>query len=246
MQQHPQLKRLSSELALRYAHNELVTDDQLRAIGEALWQSLNLQPAFDALCASVGRQIIPLTLVSEEPAILQLPWETLHHPEQGFLALEPGFALSRAIPSAPNDQSEIEPGPLRVLLFTAITEDQTRLDVEQEQAQVQEALLPLIEQGLVQLEMPNDGRFSTLQETLKAFQPHLLFLSGHGKYHDRTLLDQPSYQGKRMKRSIKLNRYTVLCNSGLDITKRTLHDGMGIYVIRSVHERANRTKQRTS
>jgi hypothetical protein len=80
-----------------------------------------------------------------------------------------------------------------VLLFTAMTEDQARLNVEEEQALVQEALMPLIAKGLVILEMPDDGRFTTFQQTLKEYQPHLVFLSGHGKYHDRSILDQPSY-----------------------------------------------------
>jgi len=48
---------------------------------------------------------------------------------------------------------------------------------------VQEALLPWIAKGLVQLEMPDDGRFATLKNLLKTFQPQLLFLSGHGNFH---------------------------------------------------------------
>ncbi len=31
--------------------------------------------------------------------------------------------------------------------------------------------------------MPDDGRFSTLNMLLKKFQPHILFLSGHGSFH---------------------------------------------------------------
>jgi hypothetical protein len=193
LQRHPELRRLSNALALHYAHNELVTDAMLRAIGEALWRSLDLETSFAALSTHVGRQILPLVIESDTPAIQRLPWETLCHPQQGFLAREPGFTLSRRIPAAPTDLSEPETGPLRVLLFTAITEDQTRLNVEEEQAQVQEALMPLIAQGLVTLEVPNDGRFSTFQQTLSTYQPHLVFLSGHGKYHDRSLLDEPSY-----------------------------------------------------
>ena len=80
-----------------------------------------------------------------------------------------------------------------MLLFTAISEDQQRLDVEAEQAQVQEALMPLIAEGVVLLEMPDDGRFETLQRILNQYQPHLVFLSGHGKYHDQSALGKQSY-----------------------------------------------------
>ena len=91
----------------------------------------------------------------------------------------------RTTTTAPNFPP-LEKGPLRVLLFTSLPDDvdpeNSRLDVEEEQVQVQEALNPWIAEGLVQLEMPEDGRFSTLKELLKTFQPHLVFLSGHGKF----------------------------------------------------------------
>jgi GTPase SAR1 family protein len=115
----------------------------------------------------------------------------LYHPQLGFLALQAGFALSRRLVAANVADLPLEQGPLRVLLFTTMTEDQKRLDVEEEQAQIQEALLPMIADGLVNLEMPNDGRFKTFKQTLQNFQPHLLFLSGHGKYFDRSLFDEP-------------------------------------------------------
>ena len=73
-----------------------------------------------------------------------------------------------------------------MLLFTSLPDDldaeRARLDVEEEQAQVLEALTPWLAQGLVTLTMPDDGRFATLQRLLREVQPHLLFLSGHGKF----------------------------------------------------------------
>jgi hypothetical protein len=152
LQTHPELKRLSTELSIKYAHNELVTDELLRATGEALWRSLELDTVFEELHTNAGRQILPTVIESDEPAILRLPWETLSHPQHGFLGIEPGFTLSRRLISAPIDHSKPETGPLRVLLFTAMTEDQARLNVEEEQALVQEALMPLIAKGIVKLE----------------------------------------------------------------------------------------------
>ena len=190
---HPPIRHLSAEVASRYADNELVTDDMLRVGGGFMWEALKLDAEFDAMCAQAGRGIIPIVIESQDSAILSLPWEALYHPQAGFLGLDAKFTLSRRIPGAPQDSSPAESGPLRVLLFTAMSEDQARLDVEEEQAQVQEALMPLIAKGLVRLEMPDDGRFETFQQILKDFEPHLVFLSGHGKYHDQSALDQPSY-----------------------------------------------------
>jgi len=190
---HPPLRHLSAEVASRYAHNELVTDDMLRAGGGFMWEALKLDAEFDAICKQAGRGIIPIVIETEDPAILSLPWEALYHPQVGFLGLDVKFTLSRRIPGAPRDNSPAEAGLLRVLLFAAMSEDQRRLDVEEEQAQVQEALMPLIAKGLVCLDRPDDGRFETFQQKLNSFEPHLVFLSGHGKYHDQSALDQPSY-----------------------------------------------------
>ena len=53
--------------------------------------------------------------------------------------------------------------------------------------------MPWIAKGIVTLEMPDDGRFSTLKQQLKDFQPHLLFLSGHGKFHHQPHTDEAPY-----------------------------------------------------
>ncbi len=191
---HPTVRSLSKQLAIRYANREPVSDEMLQQVGSALWSALDIDAAFEQHCCKSGTYIVPISITSDTAELLQLPWETLHHPQHGFLALQTRFALSRQLQSAPKVDLPPQPGPLRVLLLTAMTEDQQRLDVEEEQAQIQEALLPMLTDGLVELQMPNDGRFNTFKQTLQSFQPHVLFLSGHGKYHDQSLRDdQHSY-----------------------------------------------------
>jgi hypothetical protein len=98
-----------------------------------------------------------------------------------------GFTLTRRIKSPQDGSTPLDKGPLRILLFTSLPNDvdpeKERLNVEEEQIQVQEALMPWISKGLVQLKMPDDGRFFTLKELLDSFHPHILFLSGHGRFH---------------------------------------------------------------
>jgi CHAT domain-containing protein len=82
-------------------------------------------------------------------------------------------------------------------VFTSLPDDlnaeTARLNVEEEQTQVQEALMPWIAKGMIKLEVPDDGRFSTLKQLLKEFAPHLLFLSGHGKFHHQPHSDETPY-----------------------------------------------------
>jgi len=198
IEQYPSLVHNSQAIARGYANKRLVTEDVLQQMGQQLWQTVesDFSRAFDEAREQAGQSTLSIIIESDVPKIQQLPWETLYHPEQGFLGKQNGFTLSRQTLSAAEIQlPALESGPLRVLLFTALPDDLTetgRLDVEEEQAQVLEALLPWIQAGIIELEMPDDGRFATLQELLRTFRPHLLFLSGHGKFHEEIKhSDQP-------------------------------------------------------
>jgi hypothetical protein len=153
-----------------------------------LWEALDIDEEFTQAHKAAGPNILSIIIESQSAAVQALPWETLFHPKCGFLGKNPAFTLARRMEAAGDTASfELVKGPLRVLLFTSLPDDvdaeHSRLNVEEEQIQVQEALLPWIAKGLVQLEIPDDGRFSTLKDLVKSFQPHLLFLSGHGQFH---------------------------------------------------------------
>jgi hypothetical protein len=197
LETYPQLKHAANDLARKYADHELVTDEALKAIGQGLWMVLECDADLARIRQAAGPQIVSIVIESDQPAIQRLPWETLYHLEHGFLGLAPGFTLSRRMGSPAVDLPAPEKGPLRVLLFTSLPDDLNpetgRLNVEEEQAQVLEALLPWITQGLIELEMPDDGRLITLRQRVAAFQPHLLFLSGHGRFHHQPHSDEPSY-----------------------------------------------------
>ena len=192
MQDHHTLRQNSKSIANAYANGQNVTDEILQQMGSQLWQTLdhelNIAAEFEQARAQAGNQILPIIIESNHAAIHQLPWETLHHPAHGFLGKENGFTLTRSRGSTSAAQVDPPQGPLRVLLFTALPDDldaeRSRINVEEEQAQVLEALTPLIGDGLVKLIMPNDGRFATLEALLQNEQPHLVFLGGHGKFVD--------------------------------------------------------------
>ncbi|MFN2165514.1 MAG: CHAT domain-containing protein, partial [Anaerolineae bacterium] len=197
LRKQPGLGRMATDLALSYAHRELVTEDMLRALGETLWRALDAAEDLERARAAAGIKVLPVVIESSQPAVLKLPWETLHHPELGFLGRDPAFALSRRPAPPPDGTPAPERGPLRVLLFTSLPEDldpeHGRLDVEAEQAAVQEALSPWVAEGRVNLRMPNDGRLATLAAEIRSFQPHLVFLSGHGRFLHEPLADKPAH-----------------------------------------------------
>lgn len=190
------LRNLSRSLATKYADGHVVTDDDLQIMGRNLWNLLGVQDDFDAAVKSAGDAILSVITESDKSEIQAFPWETLYHPTHKFIGRNSDFTLTRRIAEGKPSQAplSLDKGPLRVLLFTSLPDnvdaERGRLNVEEEQAQVQEALMPWIAKGVVQLEMPDDGRFSTLKELLKSFDPHVLFLSGHGKFHHEPHADE--------------------------------------------------------
>lgn len=183
------LRNLSRSLVTKYADRHVVTDDDLQIMGRNLWNGLSAdaQNAFEAARKEAGEKTLPVVIRSDSADVQALPWETLFYPTYGFIGKNPDLTLTRQLSAGRETASQLDKGPLRILLFTSLPDDVNpetgRLNVEEEQVQVQEALLPWICKGVVQLEMPDDGRFATLKELLKSFQPHVLFMSGHGRFH---------------------------------------------------------------
>ncbi|GAB6043017.1 CHAT domain-containing protein [Endothiovibrio diazotrophicus] len=195
LSRHPHVKSLASRLASRYLLHELVDDDQLRQVGGALMTALDAAERITDAHRQAGTLVLPLIIETADPALLNLPWECLHHPELGFLGSDHRFTLSRRIPEVAVDLPPLAEGPLRVLLFTAQPDDldaeKERLDTEEEQARVLEALTPWIGSGHVALEAPDDGRFATFERLVREGGFQLVFLSGHGRFHDEPHLESP-------------------------------------------------------
>ena len=156
------------------------TSKSNRATGEELWSKLNVKEKLKPT-----REILDIVIESDNPQTLQLPWELLYHPTYGFLAQHPNFTLSRKIPNLSNRLTPLEKRPLRVLFFSTLPDDigeEGRLSVEREQEVVLETLLPFRQEGLVEITVPNDGRFETLKKLIEKEKPDMVFLSGHSSY----------------------------------------------------------------
>ncbi len=185
LHRHPHLQQQARALSRAYEEHRLVEEHDLKAVGSALWNVLQLDEALEQAEAASGQATLPIIIESSDAAILALPWETLYHPRFEFLGRVPGFTLSRRNPDVQALLPEPRPEPLRILLFTALPDDlgeHERLEIEAEQAAVQEALMSLEQQGMIELEMPDDGRLHSFRDHLHEFRPHLVYMSGHGAF----------------------------------------------------------------
>jgi len=158
-----------------------------KEIGSLLWDAIENKEEFKKPKDENDTEIFPIIIESDDSKIQALPWELLFHNKLGFLATHPRFTLSREIPTLPISQNSIKSRPLKVLFFSTLPDDlqeSERLAVEHEQVAVLQSLLPFIKQGLLEIKMPNDGRFETLEHLIKESKPDLLFFSGHSIYHE--------------------------------------------------------------
>ena len=141
------LRNLSRNLATKYADGYVVTDDDLQIMGRMLWNALVVQDEFDSAQKAAGDAILSVIIESDRPEVQAYPWETLYHPMHKFIGRNPAFTLTRRIAEGKPAQATLalDKGPLRVLLFTSLPDnvdaERGRLNVEEEQAQVHEALL---------------------------------------------------------------------------------------------------------
>jgi hypothetical protein len=170
-----QLEPLHADLEqLRQSYQkQRVTAAALQTFGKKLWEILALK--------HLPQQLI---IHSDSPLLHDIPWETLYHPTQGFLALSENFHFIRQF-SKNTRKTSVFPinciAPLRILLFTAQvnTSSQQPLLLEVEQMSLRITLAPLIAAGKVYLYAPDDGRFSTLDALLRQSWS-VVILSGHG------------------------------------------------------------------
>jgi len=172
---HPLMElRLEIEQLRQSYQKQRVTVEQLQHMGAMLWKIMALD--------SIPQH---LEIISDHPFIHDIPWETLHHPTDGFIALSENFHLTRHFQQNSIKNSNITSdysAPFKILLFTAqvpTSASHRPLLLELEQFALRRALAPLLAAGEVQLYAPNDGRFNTLCHLLQ-HSWHLVILSGHG------------------------------------------------------------------
>jgi len=124
-----------------------------------------------------------LTIASDAPEILNLPWELLRSPGGDFLGLDPRFAIRRLPGSEKKLESfrgELRPRPLRLLFMACAPTDQATLDYEREE----EALFRAVSGQDVAFDSCDLGTFEELKERVNEYRPHILHLTGHGVVRD--------------------------------------------------------------
>ncbi len=159
-------------------------EERLQQWGERLhadlWTHGGTHP-LDALAGTAGPKV--LTLVSDDPGVLSLPWELLRTPAGSLVFRD--VSIRRQFPGTPATSAPVVAVPLRVLLVIARPTDTGFIDPRTSAAPVLDALDRL--GGNVHVDfcepptLPElDRRLTAARETGQPF--HVVHFDGHGVY----------------------------------------------------------------
>ena len=153
------------------------------ALGAQLF-ALFLASSWEKVCSAMPSASTRfLTIASDSPEILNLPWELLRPPGGEFLGLDAHFAIRRLPGSEKKLESfrdELRPRPLRLLFIACAPTDQATLDYERGE----ETLFRAVSGQDVAYDSRDLGTFEELKERVNEYRHHILHLTGHGVVQD--------------------------------------------------------------
>jgi tetratricopeptide (TPR) repeat protein len=163
--------------------------DFLKAIGGRLYAALFVGPLKTLLAESLGmcgeEKGLRLRLRIGPPELAALPWEFLYDAEKNkFLALLPQTVLTRHI-AVPEPMRSLKAQQIRVLVAVASPKRLPSLDMDKEKRRLLEALEPLIDQNLAQVEFLEGATMSRLMDKLRE-KFNVLHFIGHGDLDEET------------------------------------------------------------
>ena len=136
--------------------------------------------------ARLEKAKIRLRLRIEAESIATLPLEFLYRMEGGyFLAINPDTVLSRYLNvPLPPERVRRREGPLHMLAIVADPTDQTRLNPDEWEGIIKEALAKPLADGLIILQTVKRATRGKIGDALLAHKPDIIQFVGHGIYQD--------------------------------------------------------------
>ncbi len=155
------------------------------AIGRVLFHG-DIEAAFTGLLsqARAANEAIELTVETEVPQLLAIPFEAARLPDGRTPALESGVRMVRRLAGVPPEGNVTQPGPLKILVAVgAPDEGQTRntvLDMERELQSILDAVEKARALGNAYVRILDVGSIDQVRSSLQEQAYHVLHLSGHG------------------------------------------------------------------
>jgi hypothetical protein len=125
-----------------------------------------------------------MSIISDVPRVLSLPWELLHDEHEFFILRTPHpISLVRRLSSHSEDMLPIPfESPLRILLVTARPKGTGFVDPRGVARELLDEVEPLVEAGAIEVEFLRPPTIDVLRERLQndKYPIHILHFDGHG------------------------------------------------------------------
>lgn len=169
----------------------LPTASQAREAGRLLYQALfcpglrtGIEDSLRGIDPQQGKGLRFVIDTTDTPELGRLPWEFLYSPEKDdFLFSDRMKPVVRWLDvDEPTPTLKISP-PLRVLIAFASPGGVAPLQIGEELARLDEALIPLTRRGLISITTLEHTTLERLDEALLNVRPHVLHFIGHGDFN---------------------------------------------------------------
>jgi len=197
------------------------TDDDLIKYGTLLFDTLfprEIRRLYDVARSRERDGHLNVIFTSMIPWVADKPWEFAFDPDRKtFLATQELHFVRNALTAVPVEVIPPKPGPLRILVAVAQPIGTVKLSSEQEEAVIQRAFQPLIEAGLVELDVLRATTPTALHRWLSANSYDVVHFIGHGAFDEEAgqgYLIFEDDKGAEFKVGVR-NACEILCQRGI-------------------------------
>jgi hypothetical protein len=199
----------------------LPTDQEMIAFGTDLFETLfngEVRRLYDEARSRCAGRRLNVVLTSMVPWIGEKPWEFAYDAvRRSFLATEDVHFVRNVMTAIPTDQVQARCGPLRILVASAQPAGFGRLSIEQEVAVIRRGFEPLINAGLVDVEILPRATPGRIHERLSSGEFSVVHFIGHGSFDEKTqtgsliFVDEMGNQSPLGERSVR----EIFCQRGI-------------------------------
>jgi hypothetical protein len=165
----------------------LPNDEELLQFGQDLFETLfqgDVRRLYDEARVRERRRL-DLVLTSMIPWIAEKPWEFAYDPSRRtFLATEDIHFVRNVLTNIPADLIPKSSGPLQILVAAAQPVGFGRLSIDQETAVIRRGFEPLVDAGLVNIEVLARATPSQIHGYLSTKPYQVVHFIGHGVYDE--------------------------------------------------------------
>ena len=166
------------------------TDEDLIKYGTLLFDTLfprEIRRLYDVARSLERAGHLNVIFTSMIPWVADKPWEFAFDPDRKtFLATQELHFVRNALTAMPVEVIPPRPGPLRILVAIAQPIGTAKLSSEQEEAVIRRGFQPLIEAGLVDLEVLRATTPTALHRWLSEISYDIVHFIGHGDFDEET------------------------------------------------------------